>query len=66
MKAYLQPWQLLLLMLAGWVNRGQQDVINYLVTENRVLRQMDKRNKLPNLCRLPPGGTAAHDSVSFR
>ena len=26
-KVLLQPWQLLLLVLAGWVNRRQQDVI---------------------------------------
>jgi hypothetical protein len=38
-KAILQPWQLLLLVLAGWVNREQQDVIEYLLAENRILRQ---------------------------
>jgi hypothetical protein len=26
-KVFLQPWQLLLLVLAGWINRQQQDVI---------------------------------------
>jgi hypothetical protein len=26
------------LILAGWVNRSQQDVIEYLQAENRVLR----------------------------
>ena len=30
--------QFLLLVLAGWVNRHQQDVIDYLREENRVLR----------------------------
>ena len=29
--------QFLLLVLAGWVNRQQQDVIDYLQEENRVL-----------------------------
>jgi transposase InsO family protein len=38
-KVLLQPWQLLLLVLAGWVNRQQQDVIEYLLVENRILRQ---------------------------
>jgi len=38
-KALFQPWQLFLLILAGWVNRRQQDAIEYLLTENRVLRQ---------------------------
>ena len=39
MKAQFQPWQLLLLILAGWINRRQQDAVQYLVTENRVLRE---------------------------
>ena len=39
MKARLQPWQLLLLILAGWMNRRQQDAIEYLLTENRILRE---------------------------
>jgi transposase InsO family protein len=30
---------LLLLILAGWINRRQQDAIEYLMTENRVLRE---------------------------
>jgi putative transposase len=48
-KAFLQPWQLLLLVLAGWVNRLQQDVIEYLLAENRVLRQkVGKRRILVN------------------
>jgi putative transposase len=48
-KVFLQPWQLLLLVLAGWVNRRQQDVIEYLLVENRVLRQkLGKRRILLN------------------
>jgi hypothetical protein len=39
MKALFQPWQLLLLILAGWTNRRQRDTIEYLLTENRVLRE---------------------------
>ena len=31
--------QFLLLVLAGWVNRQQQDVIDYQQEENRVLCQ---------------------------
>jgi putative transposase len=38
-KPLLQPWQLLMLVLAGWINRQQQEVIEYLVEENRVLRK---------------------------
>ena len=39
MKPQFQPWHLLLLILAGWINRRQQDAIEYLLTENRVLRE---------------------------
>ena len=37
----MQPhlWQFLALNFAGWVNRSQQDVIEYLKEENRVLRE---------------------------
>ncbi len=31
--------QFLVLIIAGWVNRSQQDVIEYLQAENRVLRE---------------------------
>ena len=31
--------QFLMLTFAGWVNRGQQDAIEYLQEENRVLRE---------------------------
>ena len=39
MRHLLQPWQLLLLILAGWINHREQDVIEYLRAENRVLRE---------------------------
>jgi hypothetical protein len=35
----LQPWQLLLLVLAGWINLREQEVIEHLRAENRVLRE---------------------------
>ena len=31
--------QFLMLIVAGWVSRSQQDIIEYLQQENRVLRQ---------------------------
>jgi putative transposase len=34
-----QPFQLLLVIFAGWVNRHQLDVIEYLQEENRVLKK---------------------------
>lgn len=46
MKAVLQPWQLLLLILAGWINRHQQDVLEYLRAENQVLKQKLGRKRL--------------------
>ncbi len=39
MKSALQPWQLSLLILAGRINRHQQDVLEYLRAENQVLKE---------------------------
>jgi putative transposase len=33
------PFQFVILMFAGWVNRHQRDVIEYLQEENRVLKE---------------------------
>ena len=38
MRADLHPFRTLLLGVSGWVNRHQQQIIEYLVEENRVLR----------------------------
>ena len=35
----LHPFHLLVMAAAGWINREQQDVIEYLKEENRVLRE---------------------------
>ena len=35
----LQPWHMLLLVVAGWMNRQQKNAIEYLRTENSVLRE---------------------------
>jgi putative transposase len=40
MNFVLQPWQLLLAILAGWSNRQQHEGIEYLRTENQVLKEM--------------------------
>jgi len=32
------PLAFLLLLVSGWINRQQQEVIDYLLEENRVLR----------------------------
>ena len=34
----LKPWSFLLVTLAGWINRQQLEVIEYLKEENRVLK----------------------------
>ena len=39
MNLILQPWQLLLVIVAGWVHRQQQEVIDYLRTESQVLKE---------------------------
>jgi putative transposase len=38
--------QVLLVTLAGWVNRHQQHIIEYLVEENRVLKEQVKGRRL--------------------
>jgi putative transposase len=49
MSFLLQPWHLLLFVFAGWVNRQQQEVIDYLRTENQVLKEkLDKKRILLN------------------
>ena len=39
MNFILEPWQLFLFYLAGWVNREQQEMIEYLRAENQVLKE---------------------------
>jgi hypothetical protein len=39
MTADILPLRALLLTVSGWVNRNQQRVIEYLVEENRVLKE---------------------------
>jgi transposase InsO family protein len=46
MKTSFQPLQLLLMMFSGWVNRHQQKVIDYLLEENRILKELYKGKRL--------------------
>jgi hypothetical protein len=41
MKSFLEPWHLLLLILAGWINHRQQDAIEYLL-DNRLIESGDE------------------------
>ena len=46
MAAVLQPWQILVAALAGWISRQQDTVIEYLREENRVLKEQIGRRRL--------------------
>ena len=46
MRLALDPFRLLLVSLAGWLNQQQQDVIDYRQEENRVLREQLGGNRL--------------------
>lgn len=39
MASLLSPWHVLVIALAGWINRDQQRVIEYLITENQILKE---------------------------
>ena len=39
MSFVLHPWQFYMVILSGWMNRQQQEVIAYLRTENQVLKE---------------------------
>jgi len=42
----VQPFHLLVIALAGWLNRQQQVVIDYLIEENRVLKEQLGRQRI--------------------
>jgi len=46
MNLALRPWHLLSFVLAGWINRNQQAAIEYLLAENRVLREKLGRRRI--------------------
>lgn len=46
-----QPMTMILVMLAGWLNRHQQDMIEYLKEENKILReQLGTKRLILNDC----------------
>lgn len=46
MLPHLQPWQLILAWAVAWANRQQQLAIDYLQTENRVLREQVGKKRI--------------------
>ena len=46
MSFILQPWQLLLTILAGLINRQQQEVIGYRRTENQVPKEAHGKRRI--------------------
>ena len=46
MSNVIQPFHLLVIVLAGWLNRHLQEVIDYLIEENRVLKEQLEGQKL--------------------
>ena len=46
MRLAIDPFRLLLISLAGWLNQQQQDVIDCLQEENRVLREQLEGKRL--------------------
>ncbi len=42
----IKPFHLLVVALAGWLNRYQQAVIDYLIEENRVLKDQLEGQRL--------------------
>ena len=46
MSPVLNPWQLWVVALAGWINEQQQQVIQFLKTENRVLWETHGKKRI--------------------
>ena len=46
MSFVVQPWQLLVAILAGWVTQQQQQAIEYLRAENQVLKEMHGKKRI--------------------
>ena len=50
MRACLDPFSFLVVSVGGWLNQRQQPVIEYLIEENRVLREQigNRRLRFPD------------------
>ena len=71
-----KPMSMLLMMLAGWINRRQQEAIEYLREENKILREKlgpkrillndSQRRRLAILGEESGGSTALGDNIAHR
>jgi hypothetical protein len=59
MRSGLDPFSILVVSIAGWMNQRQQQVIEYLVEENRVLKEQIGNRRMPE-CVSEGSGTALH------
>ena len=66
MRTGFDPFSFLVLSVAGWLNQRQQHVIEYLVEENRVLRQEIGVRRVRGAVVLmqPSESGTAHDNVA--
>ncbi len=46
MRFVLKPWQLWVVAFAGWINQLQEQAIQYLMTENRVLKETHGKRRI--------------------
>ena len=46
MRGILDPFSFVVISIAGWMNQHQQHVIEYLIEENRVLREQIGNRRL--------------------
>ena len=46
MNYVLQPWQLILVIVASWINQQQQQVIDYLLSEIQVLKETHGKKRI--------------------
>ena len=69
MQSGLDPFRFLLFTLAGWFNQHQQFAIEYLLEENRVLRQQIGPRRMrftdDQRCRLAVKAKAVRRKYSF-
>ncbi len=58
-----KPWMMLVTMMAGWINRQQQEALEYLKEENKILR--DELQKATGKKRIILNDTQRRRLVSY-